>query len=201
MSTSAANPLLDLGTIKDRLRELLLENTPVRELVMPVQDEESLSARANWLGGTYTVSADTSSPEHQITLIGHCLDVPYLDEAITDERIVLGIEALPIRISSLIDIAITISIYCHRSLIPLSDEERTLYKEQYGFAGNRIDMIMMAVNNAFLDEDISRSFGIGKIHFSAEEPIISVIPNEHFYGKTLTYEVSCHCPSFRRKEQ
>lgn len=200
MSTSTANPLLDLGTIKDRLRELLLENALVRELVMPAPDEESLSARANWLGGTYTVPAADASPERQITLTGHCLDVPYLDPAITDERVVLGIEALPLRISSLMNIAVTISIYCHRSLIPLSDEERTHYQEQYGLAGNRLDMIMMAVNNALSAENISRSFGIGKLCFSTKEPIVSIIPNDHFYGKTLTYEVSCHFPSSRRKE-
>ena len=143
---------MDLGTIKDRLRELLFENVPVRELVMPAPAEESISLRDNWL-------------------TRYCLDVPYLDKTITDERVLLGIEALPLRINSLIDIAVTITIYCHRNLVSLPDDERASYKEKYGFAGNRVDMIMMAINNALCTETISRSFGVGKLRFSTKDPI------------------------------
>ena len=163
-------PLSEPGAYKDLLRRLLFEDELVRQLVMPS-------------GGT------PDSQTEEVWLTRHCLDVPYLDEQITDERSLLLIECLPLTSGEIRSYSITVTVCCHRNLINLSAEKRAGYHTQYGLTGNLADMIVMAVNQALSKDSTSRSFGIGKLRPASEKPVVSFIPTNQFYGKTLTFEV------------
>lgn len=160
-------PLSEPGAYKDLLRSLLFDDELLRSLLMPA-------------GGSQT---------EETWLTRHCLDVPYLDEQITDERALLLIECLPLTAGEIRSYSITVTACCHRNLISLSAEARADLNAKYGLTGNLVDMIVMAVNQALSKESASRSFGIGKLRPAAEKPVVSFIPNAQFYGKTLTFEV------------
>lgn len=163
-------PLKETGAYKDLIRQLLYDNEPVRSLIMPSASGTEAALENEW----YT---------------RYCLDVPYLDEQITDERSLLLIECLPMTNNSVRRYSITVTACCHKNLIVLPPETRLSYMNQYGLAGNLVDMITMAVDAALAPENVSRSFGIGKLQLVPEKPVVSFIPNNLFYGKTLTYEL------------
>lgn len=163
-------PLSEPGAYKDLLRRLLYEDELVQTLIMPSGSAADAQTEETWL-------------------TRHCLDVPYLDEQITDERSLLLIECLPLTAGEIRSYSITVTACCHRNLINLSAADRADLNTRFGLTGNRVDMMVMAVNQALSKESASRSFGIGKLRPAAEKPVVSFIPNTQFYGKTLTFEV------------
>lgn len=163
-------PLSEPGAYKDLLRKLLFEDERVRSLLMPSGSDAAPQTEETWL-------------------TRHCLDVPYLDDQITDERALLLIECLPLTAGEIRSYALTITACCHRNLINLSTADRADYHTRYGLTGNLVDMIVMAVNQALSKDSAARSFGIGKLRPASEKPVTSFIPNTQFYGKTLTFEV------------
>ena len=170
MNQKTNYPLKETGAYKDFIRQLLFDNEPVRSLIMPSASGTEAALENEWF-------------------TKYCLDVPYLDEQIKDERSLLLIECFPVTNSSVRRYFITVTACCHKNLIPLTEETRLAYRNQYGLAGNLVDMITMAVDAALAQESISRNFGIGKLKPAPEKPVVSFIPNNLFYGKTLTYEL------------
>lgn len=184
------DPLWEYGAFKDILQTLFMNNDNIVKLVMPELDNKNFTFEQNWIGGTYLF--DKKGNKAKETLIGHCFTHPFIEDTVTDSRSFICMETLG-RISNdhIKKIVIQIFAYSHHSILQMDYEERQQFIKQ-GFGGNRCDMIMMAINRCLMDENISKKFGIGKINLSnyVNYPISTNVPNNKYYSRYLTYEVS-----------
>lgn len=80
-----------MGGIKDALQSSLLHDDAIRALIMPKLDDERLGAEENWEGGVYYVRQ--GGKKERIDLQGYCFTVPYIKETLTDDRVVICLEA------------------------------------------------------------------------------------------------------------
>ena len=168
------NPLVSLGLIKEAVGNILMTNDDVNTLAMPYLDDEDYSFEDNWFG--CKIGENIHGQVKDNRLLGHCKDVPYMDETITDTP-------------SIIDYTLVINVVCHRDVIKLDDDERSEWREK-GYAGNRLDMICQAINLALTDESIKDSFGIGTMRLDTRtSQLQSFKPNTNFYGRTMVYRI------------
>lgn len=163
-------PLNEPGAYKDLLRQLLFDSEPLKALIKHPQDITGSITLDDWL-------------------TRYCLDVPYLDEQITDERSLILIECLPLSSGNICHYSLSITACCHRNLINLSAETRASYLSQYGLTGNLVDMMMSTICQTLSSETAAKNFGIGKLRLAPEKPVTSFTPNNRFYGKTVTFEL------------
>lgn len=190
-----------LGGIKDAYSALFLANDDIREIVMP-QDSELYDNRfspyENWRGGRYTARKNGKS--ETVELLGHCFDVPFIRDTITDNRMVICMDTYYNRTytEQIKDIVIMINIYGNKeTLVCLTDEERKFLAQmhQRGYTGNRLDMAVAAVTQAVLtaheveDKDLRCTYGIGGASVAAREGVQLYSPNVNFYGKQLFFEI------------
>ena len=183
-------PLADMARIKTSLMSLFCDDEDIGRLVMPVLDDPDFTWEQNWYGGTMekTITGQTKVT----TLLGHCFDVPYLDGTVTDNRCALFIETHLIRVPNkfLKEVGVDISIVCHKDAVRLSPED-TIYFNEKGIYGNRVDSLCQAINSAILNplimEAIQRKYAIGDMQLSEKEPVRLYVPGTKFYGKILSY--------------
>lgn len=182
------DPLWEFGAFKDTLRLLFMNDEIITNLVMPELDNSQFTYEQNWKGGKYTKNRFGHSCKE--VLVGHCFTHPYVEDTVTDTRSFICIETIyPNTYNPTFkDISLQIYIYSHHDILDLSDEEYQNYMKQ-GFAGNRCDMIMMAINRLMFNKDVCRDFGIGKVSFSERYPINTHVPNNKYYGRILNYNV------------
>lgn len=181
------NPLVLLGLIKEAVGNILMTNDDVSELVMPFLDDDDYSFEDNWFGSK--ISKNIQGQVKDNRLLGHCKDVPYMDETITDTRSLILMETYANVTTSIIDYTLVINVICHRDVVELDDDEKSDWRKK-GYAGNRIDMICQAINNALTDDMIKDSFGIGAMSLDTRvSQMQSFKPNTNFYGRTLVYRI------------
>lgn len=181
------NPLVLLGLIKEAVGNILMTNDDVSELVMPFLDDDDYSFEDNWFGSKIGKNIQGQVKDNR--LLGHCKDVPYMDETITDTRSLILMETYANVTTSIIDYTLVINVICHRDVVELDDDEKSDWRKK-GYAGNRIDMICQAINNALTDDMIKDSFGIGAMSLDTRvSQMQSFKPNTNFYGRTLVYRI------------
>lgn len=182
-----SNPLVLLGLIKESVGNILMTNDDVSELVMPFLDDDNHSFEDNWFGSKIGKNIQGQVKDNR--LLGHCKDVPYMDETITDTRSLILMETYANVTTSIIDYTLVINVICHRDVVELDDDEKSDWRKK-GYAGNRIDMICQAINNALTDDMIKDSFGIGAMSLDTRvSQMQSFKPNTNFYGRTLVYRI------------
>lgn len=182
-----SNPLVLLGLIKESVGNILMTNDDVSELVMPFLDDDNYSFEDNWFG--CKIGEDIHGKAKNNRLLGHCKYVPYMDETITDTRSLILMETYANVTTSVIDYTLVINVVSHRGAVELDDDEKLKWHKK-GYAGNRIDIICQAINNALTDDMIKDSFGIGAMSLDTRVPQMqSFKPNTNFYGRTLVYRI------------
>ena len=181
------NPLVLLGLIKEAVGNILMTSDDVSELVMPFLDDDDYSFEDNWFGSKIGKNIQGQVKDNR--LLGHCKDVPYMDETITDTRSLILMETYANVTTSIIDYTLVINVICHRDVVELDDDEKSDWRKK-GYAGNRVDMICQAINNALTDDMIKDSFGIGAMSLDTRvSQMQSFKPNTNFYGRTLVYRI------------
>ena len=181
------NPLVSLGLIKKVVGNILMTNDDVSELVMPYLDDDEYSFEDNWFGSKIGKNIHGQLKDNR--LLGHCKDIPYMDETITDTRSLILMETYPNISTSIIDYTLVINVVCHRDVVDMDDDVK-LELEQRGYVGNRVDMICQAINKALTDESVVNKFGIGKMSLDTRvSQGQSFKPNTNFYGRTFVYRI------------
>lgn len=182
------NPLVSLGLIKEAVGNILMTNDDVNALAMPYLDDEDYSFEDNWFG--CKIGENIHGQVKDNRLIGHCKNVPYMDETITDTRSIILMETYPIKFhNSVIDYNLVINVVSHRDVMELNDDEKSEWHKK-GYTGNRVDMICQAINLALTDESIKDSFGIGTMRLDTRtSQLQSFKPNTNFYGRTIVYRI------------
>lgn len=180
------NPMKIIGLIKDKIGKIFMLDDDITSLVMPKLDDDSFTFEQNWFG--CEIEENIYDEEKARYLIGHCKDTPYFDETITDQRSMIMTEAY-IRDfkTSYMNILLNINVVCHKNIIEFSKNDKKLWVEK-GYAGNRVDMICMAIYNVLTSKDFINEFGIGKMNFPYNSPQLqSFKPNYNFYGRQMTF--------------
>ena len=154
---------------------------------MPELDNENFDITDNFFGGEKLeyYNPSTGSTEY-VDLLGHCFDVPYIKPTITDTRAIICMETYITKLDSesIKEVAIELYVYSHKNFITMPRAESAKYKKR-GYAGNRIDMLMSAIELSIKNR--AYDFGIGKIALTANAPISSYEPNNDFYGKRMSF--------------
>lgn len=190
-----------LGGIKDAYSALFLANDDIREIIMPRNSDlydQRFSDYENWRGGRYTTRQNGKS--ETVELVGHCFDVPFIRDTITDNRMMICMDTYYNRAytQQVKDIVIMINVFGHKeSLVSLTDEDRKFLAQmhQRGYTGNRLDMAVAAITQAVLtaheveDKDLRCTYGIGGASVAQREGIQLYSPNVNFYGKQLHFEI------------
>lgn len=180
--TPTPNPLNLLGKVKDTLKELFLEDPLISSLIMPLPDDPVFSKRQNWLGGTYD----------QTSLTGHCFDVAFIPETITDDRAFLCMETNILYAGNSVNtIILTVSCFASDAKIRLTEQEQQTFANEYGLNGNRIDMMTAAVYRYFLmHPEVCRTLSVGNIIMTSEKnPTDSLRVDKKYYGRAITFEL------------
>ena len=187
MSDVIRDSLWQLGGVKKMLQRYFMENTDITDLVMPTLDDEAFSFKQNWLGGQYTTDGGRTA-----TLQGYCMTTPFIDGTVTDMRTFIGMETFGLDFSPskrIQKIGLQIYIYTYKSTVNLTTEEEKQYTE-LGYAGNRLDVLVQAVNRAMYHDDVKMRFGIGEVSFDdVPRPIGTHIPNFNYYGRVISYVI------------
>ena len=166
-----SNPLINLGKLKDSLFELFSGNSLLQALLMP------------GTSGTALSPADFKA---------HCFDVPFPPAEITDDRAFICLETEVAYVKeSVLQIQLLINIYTCGAMIHMNEEEKQAFAANHGLAGNRSDMVAMAVHQTLTDNDaMLRKFGIGKMRLAEDElPVSYLWQDKRFYGRSLRYTI------------
>ena len=185
------DPLWELGGFKEMLCHLFMANKEITDLVMPVLDDSDFTFEENWLGGTYTRTV--AGKEKKANLQGYCLTYPFIEGVVSSAKTFIAMETYCQTTSAknLKDISLQIYIYAHRDSVRITNEEKNKYYD-LGYAGNRCDIIMMAINRCLLNRDIKSRFGIGDLSLdenNRNRPVSTHIPNNNYYGRVLSYYI------------
>lgn len=166
------NSLTHSGKIKDSVIERLLKDEFIQKLTKPQ-------------------TGDTSTAENEQVL--HCFDTSFHPGTVpVQQGICLFVEAEVANVrKSTLEHKLTISIYASPEYVKLTENEKALYKSQYNFAGNRIDMIIAAIfQNLCYDKDFSYSLGTGQLNLSEDkDPVTAKWSENGWYGKSIVYSI------------
>jgi len=183
------DPLWELGAFKEMLCTLFMANKEITDLVMPVLDDKDFTFEENWFGGTHE---KTINGEHKkVNLQGHCLMTPFIEGVVSSSKTFICMETYCEKVTAknIKNLSFQIYIYAHRDSIRISKEEKQKYYG-LGYAGNRCDIITMAINRCLMNENVKSKFGIGNLAFDNEHrPIGTHVPNNNYYGRVLSYIV------------
>ena len=104
----------------------------------------------------------------------------FIDDTIEETATFIYYDVLvPYAHENIKDLTIVMYLITHRDIIDT-------YTPPKGYYGNRVDCLSEMVEDVLLnDENISRSFGIGKLKLDSIEPYNST----RFYGCTMTFSV------------
>lgn len=193
--------LKSLGKVKDYIMKVLYNNEDVRNLTMPSLDDDRFDSVDNFFGGKNLEYYNPTTKKYEYAdLLGHCFDVPYIDETITDSRALITMDSYIPELPSehIKTIALDMFVFSHKSFIHMNSKEKASYSKR-GYAGNRVDMIVSAIELALKEANqiVNRpkDFGIGKIVMRERSPITPYEPNKEFYGK----KISLLCSDFFEK--
>lgn len=191
-----------LGGIKDAYKKIFLADDDLREIVMPTDSElydKRFSPEANWLGGRYTCR--NNGKTETVELTGHCFDVPYVRDTITDNRIVICMDTYLDRThySTTKTINVMINVLANKDgCVVLTDSDRRFLAKMRarGYTGNRLDMAIAAIARCVTeaheikDDNLRCTYGIGGAIFSNRDGMTLYQPNVYFSGKQLIFSVS-----------
>lgn len=181
--------LRTLGRCKDYISKILFNSDDVRNLTMPILDDDRFDALDNFFGGSKLEYHDKSTNETlYVDLLGHCFDVPYIVDTITETPALITMESYATRMENehIKEIEIDIYAFAHKDHIHMNPKEKSQYSKR-GYSGNRVDMMCSAIWLALKDANRPKDFGIGKINFNPRNPITPYQPNNSFYGKRLSF--------------
>lgn len=184
--------LRTMGKFKDMIMNILFKSEDVRDLVMPQLDNDNFDLSDNFFGGKNLEYYDAINNENKnVDLLGHCFDVPFIDERINDTRALITLESYIKRIegSHVKEVELDIFVYSHKNIIHMDSKEKGKYIKK-GYAGNRVDMLCAAVVDAIKEH--SKDFGIGGLKLKPYDPIYPYEPKNEFYGKKISFL----CPDF-----
>lgn len=180
--------LKSLGSCKEYFSEVFFLNEDVRKLVMPSLDDSRFDERDNFFGGKKLKYFNPSSKEYEYAdLPGHCFDFPYVDEKIVDSRALITMDSFLTKAGCgrTKEIQIDIFALSHKDFIRMDEEEKASYTAK-GYAGNRVDMMVSAIELAMKYAERPKDFGIGRIFFKPENPITLFDQDKQFYGKKIS---------------
>lgn len=180
--TALPNPMNILGKTKDTLREMFLDDPIISSLVMPQPDDPDFSALQNWLGGTYSGT----------TLTGHCFDVSFIPSGVTDDRAFLCMETNILSAGNAVHtLALTVKCFASDAKLALTEQEKDIFIKDYGFSGNRVDIMSEAIYHFFLTHpEVCRALSIGNITLASEKnPTESLRVDNKYYGRAITFEL------------
>lgn len=191
-----------LGGIKDAYKKIFLANDDLREIVMPADSElydKRFTPEANWLGGRYTCRRNGKIETVELT--GHCFDVPYVRDTITDNRIVICMDTYLGRThhATTKTINVMINVLTNKDgCVVLTDKDRRFLAKMRarGYTGNRLDMAVAAIMQSVTvaheveDKDLCCTYGIGGAVFSDRAGITLYQPNVYFSGKQLIFSIA-----------
>lgn len=181
--------LKSLGKIKDYFSKILFNSEDVRNLTMPELDDNRFDELDNFFGGKKLEYYNPETKKYEyIDLQGHCFDVPYIDETITETKAVITMESFitKIEFEHIKEVQVDIYAFAHKDHIHMSSKEKLPYSKK-GYSGNRVDMMSSAIWLALKEANMPKDFGIGKIMFNPRMPITPYQPNKDFYGKKLSF--------------
>lgn len=189
------------GGFKEALQKAFFEDEDIRELTMPKLDNENYSAEDNWYGGTFYSEIDGKKKKE--VLVGHCFDVPFIDETLTDNRLIITIEVLNRNLyyqnvgsDTIRALTIIVTVFCHKDCLIYPDQETRDLLEKFrtrGYTGNRLDMVVAAIQRHIENEDFEyvdadgKKYGIGHASLLKRAPMESYQPNPYFYGIQMLY--------------
>jgi hypothetical protein len=182
--------LYSLGWFKEVAQKIMYLSDDVRNITMPVLDDDRFSDEENFFGDkdiTY-FNPDTAKNE-SVTLIGHCFDVPYIDSTITDSRAFITMETTITKLEGnhIKEIELFVYAFSRKDFIHMNLEEKNKYIKK-GYSGNRIDMMVSAIALAFKEH--ANEFGIGQVSLNPRSPIVPYEPLASFYGKRMSFIIS-----------
>ena len=162
------NPMKIIGLCKEKIKNILMLDDDIVQLVMPNLDDSNFSFEQNWFGCKITDNINGNKEARY--LIGHCKDTPYFDETIKDQRVMICMESYINRFKpSYMDISVNINVVCHKDMMDIPESDLAYWKSK-GYAGNRVDMICMAIYNALTQPEVVNNFGIGKMNLDYYSP-------------------------------
>ena len=188
--TQISNPLADMARIKESLMSMFLEDEDTVKLVMPVPDDPDFTREQNWYGGKMHTTV-TGQPK-EVTLTGHCFELPYLEGAVPDSRCALFIEPQLLKVPNrfLKEVGVAVTVFCHKYLLHLSVPEKEYFASR-GIYGNRTDCLCQTIDRLIMSltvtDSIKKNYAIGDMQLSEKEPVKLPEPGSGFYGKILSY--------------
>jgi hypothetical protein len=183
------DPLWELGAFKEMLCSLFMANKEITDLVMPELDDKDFTFEENWIGGKCTKTI--TGQQKNANLQGHCLTTPFIEGVVSSAKTFIAMETYCDKVSAqnIKNISIQIYIYAHRDFVRVTNEERKKY-HALGYAGNRCDILAMAINRCLMNKNIKSRFGIGDLSLCNEiRPVGTHMPSSNFYGRVLSYTV------------
>lgn len=198
------------GGLKEALQKAFFEDEDIRELTMPKLDNENYSAEDNWYGGTFYSEVDGKKKVEKLE--GYCFDVPFIDDTLTDNRLIITVEVLNRNLyyqnvgSNTIEaFTIIITVFCHKDCLMYPDKDMKDLLDKFrtrGYTGNRLDMVVSAIQRLIENEDLEfvdkdgKYYGMGKAALLKRVPMESYQPNPYFYGIQLMYgQDDIHTPN------
>lgn len=198
------------GGLKEAIQKAFFEDEDIRELTMPRLDNDNYSAEDNWYGGVFY--SETNGEKKAEKLEGYCFDVPFIDDTLTDNRLIITVEVLNRNLyyqnvgSNTIEaFTIIITVFCHKDCLMYPDQEMKDLLDRFrtrGYTGNRLDMVVAAIQRLMENEDLEfvdedgKYYGMGKASLLKRVPMESYQPNPYFYGIQIMYgQDEIHTPN------
>ena len=186
--TKIDDDLVALGKCKAYISDILYHSDDVRNLTMPTLDDDRFDTLHNFFGGK---NLEYFNPVTQkieyVDLPGHCFDVPYIHEAMTNPCALITMDSFITKIENkqMKEIEIDIFALSHRDFIHMDTTEKDTYVQK-GYAGNRVDMMVAAIEMALKTAEMPKDFALGRLRFKPENPIFPYESNTGFYGKKIS---------------
>jgi len=113
-------------------------------------------------------------------------DTLIIDESQLDTKTYVTMDAVILNAGSTIKcIEITLDVFSHLSLIPLTTTEKAFYYKQ-GFYGNKIDILTDAIIRCLRG---SQKYGIGQLQLRDRNTMKIFQPTKDYYGKQIVFQV------------
>jgi len=159
--------LYPLGKDKDIIIKTFSENEDIISLILPTYNKE------------------TATEDLDIILKRHLYKTIEIDNTQGDSKVYICVETyIPLVDSDTIkEIGIVINVFCHESLLDLSQAE-TIKSISKGLFGNRIDQTIDLIDRCLNGK---QDMGIGKLRLRNRNPIGIYQPKNNYYGKSMEY--------------
>jgi hypothetical protein len=169
--------LYPLGEIKDVFIKTLYKNELIQEMMLGENNEDL---------NTYDIE-DIMRGSKELGLEGIIRNSLFIDTTQTETKTFILMESFVGKIENnkFKTINVIMNIFCHNSLLTLSNTEKAKFYN-LGFCGNRIDCLIDQVSRCINGRT---DIGIGQVNLSPNTQGKIIQPNTNYYGKTLLFEV------------